>query len=72
MGKLHAVEEQIPWCRESWPQLWPCEKLLAYINSPERTFVVKTERIFMDGEGTPQACPPPLMPPLAYAYIATP
>jgi hypothetical protein len=39
-------------CQEPWPQTWPCEKIIAYINSPERTFVVKTERIFVVEEGT--------------------
>ena len=37
---------------EPWPQPWPCGNFLAYINSPERTFVVKTERIFVVEEGT--------------------
>ena len=37
---------------EPWPQPWLCVNFLAYINSPERTFVVKTERIFVVEEGT--------------------
>ena len=39
-------------CQEPWPQTWPCEKIIAYINSPERTFMVITERIFVGREGT--------------------
>jgi hypothetical protein len=39
-------------CREPWPQPWSCGNFLGYINSPERTFVTKTERIFVGGEGS--------------------
>jgi hypothetical protein len=39
-------------CRKPWPQPWPCGKFLAYINSPESTFVFITERIFVGREGT--------------------
>jgi hypothetical protein len=39
-------------CWEPWPQPWPCGNFLAYINSPERTFMVITERIFVGREGT--------------------
>ena len=37
---------------EPWPQPWPCGKFLAYINNPERPFVVITENMFVGKEGT--------------------
>jgi hypothetical protein len=39
-------------CQEPWPQPWPCGKFLAYINSPERTFMVIIETIFVSREDT--------------------
>jgi hypothetical protein len=44
-GLVHSTSEP-------WPQPWPCGKFVAHINSPERTFVVKIERIFVGEEGT--------------------
>lgn len=32
-------------CQEPWPQPWPCTKFLAYINNPEKTFLVIALRI---------------------------
>ena len=39
-------------CWEPWPQPWPqpCGYFLAYINNPERTFVVITVRMFVGKE----------------------
>ena len=37
---------------EPWPQPWPCGYFLAYINNPERTFVVITVRMFVGKEDT--------------------
>ena len=37
---------------EPWPQPWPCGKFLAYINNPERPFVVITENMFVGKEDT--------------------
>jgi hypothetical protein len=41
-------------CWEPWPQPWPqpCGYFLAYINNPERTFVVITVRMFVRREDT--------------------
>ena len=39
-------------CWEPWPQPWPCGYFLAYINNPERTFVVITVRMFVGKEDT--------------------
>jgi hypothetical protein len=40
------------WCWEPWPQPWPCGYFLAYINNPERTYVVITVRMFVGREDT--------------------
>jgi hypothetical protein len=32
-------------CYDPWSQPWPCGNFLAFINSPERTFLVKTKNI---------------------------
>jgi hypothetical protein len=39
-------------CWEPWPQPWPCGNFLAYINNPERTFVLITVRMFVGKEDT--------------------
>jgi hypothetical protein len=38
-------------CQKPWPQPCPCGKFLAYINNPERTFVLITENMFVGREG---------------------
>ena len=52
LGELDLVSILFLICREPWPQPWPCGYFLAYINNPERTFLVITVRMFMGKEDT--------------------
>lgn len=39
-------------CEEPWPQPWPWGKFLAYVNSPEKAFMVITESMFVGKDDT--------------------